>query len=185
MTKPSCAELSTCSTSLNINAAKRRLGSKLARRISGETGGIRLRIDSEMTDLCDHARTFLSGIAENHNLQCHQVENDFAALDVRFFDPSKSEEILSLNLQNHDEIHLHIGDFWAEWFPYPQVSEKIETALRAWLNRSARIVHHYRGDRLLKITMEVPNGDGWETVFSHYKTVMIPFFSNRRTYKTR
>lgn len=81
-----------------------------------------------------------------------------------------------LNLQNNDELHLVIGNFWCEWFPCTK-EEKVEQYIDAALGLLSgryRILEHYHGKKAIKAELQVPENDGWKTTAT-WETFWLPF----------
>lgn len=75
---------------------------------------------------------------------------------------------VSLNLQNADELHLVVENFWLEWFPCttPRVAELYLEAVSGFLSGDYRIVErHLFGSRYLSL-LQKPTAGGWKTIGS-------------------
>jgi len=73
---------------------------------------------------------------------------------------------VNLNLQNRDELHFSVGNFWLEWFPCTELS-KVEAyidAVSGFLAGRYRVLEYYRGNKCVKAELQAPSpGGGWET----------------------
>lgn len=71
-----------------------------------------------------------------------------------------------LALQNNDELHFLVGNFWLEWFPCSKPSRAREfiAAVSGFLSGEYRVLEHYHGNRCVKAQLQAPNGAGWQTV---------------------
>ena len=60
--------------------------------------------------------------------------------------------LVSLNLQNEDELHLNAGELWVSWFPCNKesVSDEYYSAVTGLLSGKNRIVEYMRGKRRVK-----------------------------------
>lgn len=54
---------------------------------------------------------------------------------------------VELNLQNHDELHFGVGEFWCPWFPCtrPQKVEQFKNAVIGFIAGDSRVLEHRRG----------------------------------------
>ena len=76
---------------------------------------------------------------------------------------------VNLNLQNRDELHFSVENFWLEWFPCTEPS-KVDAyvdAVSGFLSGRYRIIEHYRGKKctLAELQEPLPKG-GWSTIGS-------------------
>jgi len=73
---------------------------------------------------------------------------------------------VSINLQNGDELHLNVGNFWCEWFlcREREVCDRFTGAVCGLLSGAYRLVEHWRGGVALKAELQRPVGDGWQRV---------------------
>ena len=72
-----------------------------------------------------------------------------------------------LNLQNGDELHFGVGNFWLEWFPCtdPSRVEAYIDAVSGYLSGRYRILEHYRGKKCTKAELQKPlESGGWTTI---------------------
>jgi hypothetical protein len=71
-----------------------------------------------------------------------------------------------LCLQNIDELHFSVGNFWLEWFPCTnpdRVREYVE-AVCGYLSGEYRVLEHYRGKRCVKAELQAPAAADWKTI---------------------
>ena len=73
---------------------------------------------------------------------------------------------VSLNLQNSDALHLNVGAFCQEWFPCSDevVSRQYFAAVAGLLSGENRLVEYHRGKRIVKVQLQRPAGEDWETI---------------------
>ncbi|CAD85466.1 MAG TPA: hypothetical protein DDW43_06830 [Nitrosomonas sp.] len=71
-----------------------------------------------------------------------------------------------LALQNNDELHFSVGNFWLEWFPCTESSRVKEyiSAVTGFLSSQYRVLEHYRGKHCVKAELQAPSGGDWKTV---------------------
>lgn len=71
-----------------------------------------------------------------------------------------------LALQNYDELHFSVGNFWLSWFPctVPDVVHDYVDAVTGFLSGRYRILEQYRGQRCFKAELQVPEQDDWRTI---------------------
>ncbi len=78
---------------------------------------------------------------------------------------------VNLNLQNRDELHFVVGNFWLEWFPCTDVT-KVEAyidAVSGFLEGRYRVLEHYRGNKCVKAELQAPQSKGeWKTIGTTY-----------------
>jgi hypothetical protein len=89
---------------------------------------------------------------------------------------------VSLNLQN-DELHLHAGALWIEWFPCtnPSRVEQYVEAVSGLLSGRFRILEHWRGRRPVKAQLQRPYQASWKTIATWSVLLSIPW--PRKTFK--
>ena len=71
-----------------------------------------------------------------------------------------------LSLQNNDELHFSVENFWLEWFPCTK-REEVDVyidAVSGFLSGKYRILEHYRGKKCVKAELQKPGGDSWKTI---------------------
>lgn len=73
---------------------------------------------------------------------------------------------VSLNLQNGDELHLVVENFWVEWFPCtkPKVAELYLAAVTGFLSGEYRIVEYSFLGECYLARLQKPNADAWKTI---------------------
>lgn len=95
-----------------------------------------------------------------------------------------SKYAVNLNLQNRDELHFSVENFWLEWFPCTDPS-KVETyidAVSGFLSGRYRILERYRGKKCTKAELQTPlEGGVWKTIGTTYHWGIS--FSRRRSEK--
>ena len=93
------------------------------------------------------------------------------ALDI-----PRQRGLVSLNLQNRDELHIAAGAFWCEWFPCtsPAKVDEYFNAVTGLIEGKYRILEHLRGSRVVKAELQKPTGSGWETV-GRWLTISLPW----------
>ncbi len=72
-----------------------------------------------------------------------------------------------LNLQNRDELHFSVENFWLEWFPCtdPSRVEAYIEAVSSFLSGHYRILEHHRGRRCTRADLQKPApGGGWTSI---------------------
>ena len=76
--------------------------------------------------------------------------------------------LVSINLQNCDELHLNVGSFWCEWFPCRkrEVCDRFTEVVCGLLSGAYRVVEYWRGGVALKVDLQRPAGGGWQRVAS-------------------
>ena len=86
---------------------------------------------------------------------------------------------LWLALQNEDELHLQVGNFWLEWFPCtdPDRTRAYINAVSGFIAGSHRVLEHFRGDDCFKAQLQMPDGSGWLTIGTWSKLGLPSFRS--------
>jgi hypothetical protein len=79
-----------------------------------------------------------------------------------------------LCLQNNDELHLAVSNFWLEWFPCTDaaIADAYRDAVIGYLAGTYRVLEHYRGKRCVKAQLQVPGEDGWITIGTTSHTLL-------------
>lgn len=91
---------------------------------------------------------------------------------------------VNLNLQNLDELHFSVGNFWLEWFPCTQPSKVAAyiDAVSGFLAGRYRVLEHYRGNKCVKAELQTPESQGeWKTIGTY--TLLWPPFPWRKHFK--
>lgn len=94
------------------------------------------------------------------------TQHKFVDLLLRIPRQSGMQFEVSMNLQNSDELHLNAASLWVEWFPCtdPKVAAQFHEAVSGLLSGRYRILEYYRGNRVVKASLQRPNGAEWESV---------------------
>jgi hypothetical protein len=92
--------------------------------------------------------------------------------------------VVSFNLQNCDELHLNVSQFWVEWFPCgnQQVFNQFMEAVTGVLSGRCRIVESYVFGSATSARLQVPiAGGSWKTV-ARWSSLwaLIPWWRSRR-----
>ena len=71
-----------------------------------------------------------------------------------------------LCLQNYDELHFSVGNFWLEWFPCtnPDRVREYVKIVCGYLSGEYRVLEHYRGKRCVKAELQAPVAANWKTI---------------------
>ena len=71
-----------------------------------------------------------------------------------------------LALQNRDELHFSVGNFWLEWFPCtdPAKADSFIGAVVGFLAGHYRILEHYRNSKCFKAELQQPHEGSWQTI---------------------
>jgi hypothetical protein len=79
-----------------------------------------------------------------------------------------------LCLQNQDELHFQVGNFWLEWFPCtkPDRVERYLDAVSGFLSGRYRVLEHYRGTKCYKAQLQSPEDETWCTIGT-WRTIWI------------
>jgi hypothetical protein len=86
---------------------------------------------------------------------------------------------LWLALQNEDELHLQVGNFWLEWFPCtkPDRTRAYIDAVSGFISGDYRVLEYFRGDDCIKAKLQMPDADGWRTIGTWSK-LWLPSFNS-------
>lgn len=118
-------------------------------------------------------------------LLMHRDDGAPVELCYRMPEQTGLKHAVNLNLQNTDELHFSVGEFWCEWFPCtnPDVAQSYLDAVIGWLAGQLRVMEYYRGARCVCATLQRPeNGEAWGTVRSSYHVSLNPvLYLFRRT----
>jgi hypothetical protein len=76
---------------------------------------------------------------------------------------------IQLDLQNTNELHLHVDDFWGEWFPCTEynVADNFLQATRGLLSGTYRIAVYSRNGKPFKRLLQSPENGSWKTKYTH------------------
>lgn len=98
---------------------------------------------------------------------------------------SDNADEVTLGLQNGDELNLGVENFWSYFFPFEEVKGLFQKAVRGWFTGQTRLMYFYRGQRLLKIELQVKLNDGdWQRIYSNLKTFLLPQWAMRTEVRT-
>jgi hypothetical protein len=81
-----------------------------------------------------------------------------------------------LCLQNFDELHFSVGNFWLEWFPCtkPERVKSYIDAVSGFLSGKYRVLEYYRGEKCVKAKLQAPQSEKWRTLGT-WSTLALPF----------
>ncbi len=76
---------------------------------------------------------------------------------------------IHLNLQNNDELHFQVDDFWGQWFPCtdPEVSDSFVSAVSGFLSGNYRIEVFSRKGKSFKRLLQSPENGSWKIEYTH------------------
>ena len=95
--------------------------------------------------------------------------NEIQQLDLNIDIPVQTglKYKVNLNLQNMDELHFTVENFWIEYFPCSE-QERVERfidAVSGFLSGKYRIFETYRWKKCVKAELQMPIKDGnWKTI---------------------
>lgn len=113
------------------------------------------------------ARQAIAEIAARFpNLRMVETTNDWVDLSITLpVQPGLRQEV-GLGLQNGDELHFAVSNFWLEWVPCTdpgRVHAYIE-AVCGYLAGQYRVLEHHRGKKCVKAELQVPYMKNWKTI---------------------
>lgn len=85
---------------------------------------------------------------------------------------------VNLNLQNNDELHFSVSNFWLEWFPCtnPDVKTKYIESVCGFLSGEYRILEQFRGNKCTKAELQMPLDSDWKTIGrTHHIAFVFPW----------
>ncbi|WP_127560359.1 hypothetical protein [Saccharospirillum alexandrii] len=88
-----------------------------------------------------------------------------------------------LNLQNVDELHFNVDDFWGKWSPCTEskVTVSFHKAVQGFLSGKYRIVVYSRKGKSYKRLLQSPVKGSWHTEYTHV-SVHWPCFNPQERY---
>lgn len=97
------------------------------------------------------------------------VENEDAPVERAYDLGEKNGEKVAvhLNLQNEDEFHLNIGEyFWCEWFPCDEgdVADQYYNSVEGFIEGRHRLVDFFRGDKCYKSQLQKNENGEWRPI---------------------
>lgn len=97
------------------------------------------------------------------------------------------DPMVTLGLQNGDALNFGVHDFWCEFFPFEDIKGLFEKTVDGWFTGQSRLEYRWRGQRLIKIELQVKmkNGD-WQRVYTHLRSMVFPLWTtqNRIVYRS-
>ena len=84
---------------------------------------------------------------------------------------------INLNLQNEDELHISTDYIWCQFFSADSedLVNKFYESVIGIINGEYRILQFVRNDKVYKTFLQKPNGNNWETVYSGYERMRMPW----------
>ena len=122
----------------------------------------------------------ISAVFPNLTMRVHN-DDDHVDLSMDIPEQPGLTFKVSLALQNSDELHLHAGHFWLEWFPCTdpiRVNQYVDV-ICGLLSGRYRILEHYRGNKAVKAELQVPEGSNWKTIGT-WGSLWHPFFFRKQ-----
>lgn len=114
-----------------------------------------------------------------------EIEESPAFTEIELTIPAQDglDYQVGLNLQNMDELHLCVDDFWGQWFPCTdaRVAESFLQAVRGFVSGKYRIEVYSRNGKSYKHILQSPSGGSWNTEYTH-TTVHWPCFNPQVRY---
>jgi len=115
----------------------------------------------------DVARKAIAEIAARFP-SLHMIEEPEAPVELSVRIPAQAglAHDVWLGLQNNDELHFSVGNFWLAWVPCSKPSRVSDyvTAVSGFLSGEFRVLEHYHGNRCVKAQLQAPSNAGWRTV---------------------
>lgn len=114
--------------------------------------------------------------------QLQMIEDEGVPVELSITIPQQLglKQKVWLALQNSDELHFSVGNFWLEWFPCtdPAKVQSYVDSVSGYLSGSYRVLEHYRGSRCVKAELQQPNNGGWLTIGT-WSLLWFPFPWNK------
>jgi hypothetical protein len=111
-------------------------------------------------------RAFAAIFDQFPNLSVIEEHNPHVEIGVVIPAQAGLEHQIWLALQNNDELHFVVCNFWLEWFPCsdPARVESYIAAVSGFLAGRNRVLEHYRSGRCFKAELQQPSGSSWGTI---------------------
>lgn len=124
------------------------------------------------------------------------LREEFPHLSMEFDDSPKYTELeltipaqdglsfeIVINLQNVDELHVNVDDFWGEWFPCTdsKITESFLRAVRGLLSGEYRIAVFSKKGKPYKRLLQSPVENSWKTEYTH-NSIHWPCFNPQVRY---
>ena len=122
-------------------------------------------------------RVFETLCLEFPSLESALKKHDFLDLLLEFPKQEGLDFEVSMNLQNHDELHLNVDELWASWFPCtdPEVEKAFLDAVTGLIDGKNRIKVFLKKGAPYRRLLQRPESDGWKTIYTH-SSLHWPFF---------
>lgn len=114
----------------------------------------------DMQDYTHEAEALFARIAERRGLRFEIDQKAPVEVLWRFPKQEQLSVPIVLALQNNDELNFGVADFWSYLFPFPQVADRFEKLVEAWISGDARIITRLWG-RSLQLRVE----SGWQSEY--------------------
>jgi len=95
------------------------------------------------------------------------LDHEHPQVDLNLDIPEQPGLIFAMNLNlQGDELHLHAGAFWLEWFPCSrlEIVEAYWDAVKGLLSGAYRIIEYRRGKHTVRAELQCPKGPEWRTI---------------------
>jgi hypothetical protein len=100
--------------------------------------------------------------------QLRMVEDEGVPVEISITLPAQPglKQKVWLALQNNDELHFSVGNFWLGWFPCtePKSVKSYIDSVAGFLSGKYRILEHYRGTKCVKAELQKHDAVGWNTI---------------------
>jgi len=111
-----------------------------------------------------------------------QIKENYNYVELNVDIPQQKgiKQLINLNLQNNDELHLSVSNFWYEWFPCtePDRVDDYKKAVIGYINGSYRIIEYFKSNVVYKAELQQPENNSWSTVAT-WSQLSWPFSFNR------
>ena len=140
-----------------------------------------------MTDHASEAEAMFHRIAQRQGLEIGRDPLNPDDFVFELVSDVEDDPMVTLGLQNGDELNFSVHDFWCHFFPFDDMKGLFEKTVEGWFSGQSRLVYRWRGRRLIKIELQVKMKNGkWQRVYTHLRSAVFPLWTtqNRVQYRT-
>ena len=114
----------------------------------------------------------------------HMTESSGLPVEISVDIPVQAglKHSINLNLQNRDELHFTVGEFWLEWFPCtkPETVDSYVEAVTGFISGRYRVLEHFRGTHCVRAQLQEPVDGRWKTIGNYRRIRPFPWHMDER-----
>lgn len=139
-------------------------------RTKSEKDFARIGADHECCQIAINAFTSIKKYNPQININISPKPSKYLDVEMNIEAQSNLDFLILMNLQG-DELNLHVGPFWGQWFSckYPDVVDEFVDAVNGIISGSHRIKVISKNGVEVKALLQKPNGNTWQCIYTWSK----------------